>query len=515
MNEPSRLSPAEKIFRLLAGLAGLLFLLLGVGFYTFPDLLGTGFLIQPLSLQGLNSLRGDFGGVFLGMSLFCLLGAADGRRRWLAVPIIFLILIACGRLLSFALDGFSAAGLQSLLIEVVLLIILTASTAIISPQNEVGGQGEGERKIPDGGGYSRRQTFLIMAGSLIALITATLSGLILSRRKIGLSLVNGIAAKFITADPLRDLPDGLHVILCGSGSPMPDPRRASASTAVIAGKNLYLVDSGPGSERKLELMRISPGQVRAVLLTHFHSDHIGDLGELMLKRWSAGAAEAPLDVFGPTGVDSVVEGFNLAYALDSGYRIAHHGPAICPPAGAGGRARTFDFPAGKQDAVIIEEDGVKIAAFAVDHRPVTPAVGYRFDYKGRSVVISGDTIPCQSLLDQARGADVLVHEALQPAINNILRDVNKKHGRLNLAKIMNDIMDYHTFTEDAARIAARAGVRHLLLTHILPPLPAADLKEAFLGDSEKFYRGPITIGEDGIALSLPAGTGKIIKRMFL
>ncbi|MHB8090259.1 MAG: type 1 glutamine amidotransferase family protein [Syntrophales bacterium] len=97
----------------------------------------------------------------------------------------------------------------------------------------------------------------------------------------------------------------------------------------------------------------------------------------------------------------------------------------------------------------------------------------------------------------------------------ILRDVNKKYGRLNLAKIMNDIMDYHTFTEDAARIADKAGVRHLLLTHILPPLPVADLKEAFLGDFEKFYRRPITIGEDGIALSLPAGTGEIIKRMLL
>jgi ribonuclease Z len=296
---------------------------------------------------------------------------------------------------------------------------------------------------------------------------------------------------------------------------MPDARRASASTAVIAGKNLYVIDSGPGSERKLELMHISPGQVRAVLLTHFHSDHIGDLGELMLKRWTAVAARKPLDIIGPTGVGAVVDGFNQAYVLDTGYRIAHHGPEICPPDGAGGTARPFDFPAGKKEAVILEEDGVKITAFEVDHRPVAPAVGYRFDYKGRSVVISGDTVPCQSLLDQAKGADVLVHEALQPAINKILMDVNKKHGRLNLARIINDIMDYHTFSEDAARIAAKAGVGHLLLTHILPPLPVADLKEAFLGDAIKYYKGPITVGEDGIALSMSAGGGEITKRMLL
>ncbi|MCK9362054.1 MAG: MBL fold metallo-hydrolase [Syntrophales bacterium] len=514
MNEPLPISSGEKVSRFIIGLIGLFFLFLGIGFYTFPELLAAAFFIQPLSLQGLNSLRGDFGGVFLGMSFFCFFGAATGRRRWLVVTIIFLLLIVSGRLLSFALDGFSAAGLQSVIIEIVLLIVLTASTVMIPPKNESDKSHQEEIKLRNSR-YTRRQTLKIIEVSLAALIAAIVTGLIFSRRKIGLSLVNEIAAKFITKDPLRDLPDGLHVILCGSGSPMPDARRASAGTAVIAGKNLYVVDAGPGSERKLELMRINPGGVKAVLLTHFHSDHIGDLGELMLKRWSSGSAKNPLDVFGPTGVETVVNGFNLAYALDSGYRIAHHGAAICPPAGAGGTARTFNFPAGKNETVIIEENGVRITAFAVDHRPVTPAVGYRFDYKGRSVVISGDTVPCQSLLNQARGVDVLVHEALQPAINNILRDVNRKFGRFNLAKIMSDINGYHTSTEDAAKIAGEAGVKHLLLTHILPPLPVSDLEEAFLGDAEKFYKGPITIGEDGISLSLPAGTKDIIKRALL
>jgi len=514
MNKDGRISLGEKIFRLLAGLAGALFLVLGIGFYAFPDLLAAAFLIQPLHIQGLNSIRGDLGGVFMGMSLFCLFGAITARRRWLGVAILFLLLVVFGRLLSFALDGFSAAGLQSVIIEAVLLAILTASMLTITGKKGEKSGGEEEIKLP-GGRYSKRQTLKIMAGSLLALAAAIFSGLILSRRKIGLAMVEGIAAKFITEDPLRGLPDGLHVILCGSGAPMPDPRRASASTAVLAGKNLYVVDCGPGSERKLELMRMSPGEVQAVLLTHFHSDHIGDLGELILKRWSSGAKQQPLDVFGPPGVETVVEGFNLAYALDSGYRTAHHGPEICPPSGAGGIARPFYFPPGGKEKVIIEEDGVKITAFEVDHRPVTPAVGYRFDYKGRSVVISGDTVPCESLLKQAKGADVLVHEALQPAINHILRDVNKKFGRLNLAKIINDIESYHTFTEDAARIAGNAGVKHLLLTHILPPLPVADLKEAFLGNAEKFYRGAITVGEDGIALSLPAGTKGMIKRALL
>ena len=349
----------------------------------------------------------------------------------------------------------------------------------------------------------------------MAVVAVILTGLVLSQKKIGMGLINSIATKSMAADTIADLPDGLHVALCGSGSPLPDLRRASACTAVIAGKNFYVVDTGPGSERKLELMRLNPGKVKAVLLTHFHSDHIGDLGELMLKRWSGGSRKTPLDVFGPTGVETVVKGFDQAYSLDNEYRILHHGPETMPPSGAGGEARTFSFPQGKDETVIIDEDGLKVTAFAVDHAPVKPAVGYRFDYKGRSVVISGDTVPVPSLLNQARGADLLVQEALQPAMVSILKEVGQKIGRTNTAKIMGDILNYHTSPEDAARIAEKAGVRHLLLTHIIPPLPVSDLKAAFLGDAKKLYNGPITIGEDGMLFSLPAGNKKILMKWLL
>ena len=165
--------------------------------------------------------------------------------------------------------------------------------------------------------------------------------------------------------------------------------------------------------------------------------------------------------------------------------------------------------------VVIDEDGLKVTAFLVDHSPVKPAVGYRFDYKGRSVVISGDTKPVPSLTKQAQGADLLVQEALQPAMVGILKGVGEKVGRTNTAKIMGDILSYHTSPEDAARIAAKAGVRHLLLTHIIPPLPASDLKATFLGDSQKFYGGPITIGEDGMLFSLLVGDQKIRMKWLL
>jgi ribonuclease Z len=492
------------IFRLLTGLIGLLFLALGLGFVIFPDIFATAFSAQPLYIQGLNAIRGDFGGLFIGMSFFCFLGVTTGRCRWLVVPIVFLILIITGRLISLGLDGLSTAGTQSLKIEAVLLAVLTVSTAVLAQK-----AGTNEKGLR----ITEILNFKILIGA--AIVAAIFVGLVLSQKKIGMALVEPIANRSIAVDRIADLQDGLHVALCGSGAPFADPRRACACEAVIAGKSLYVVDTGPGSERKLELMKLNPGQVRAVLLTHFHSDHIGDLGELMLKRWAGGSKKMPLEVFGPKGVETVVNGFNQAYSLDDQYRILHHGPETVPPTGAGGLARPFDFPAGKEEAIIIDADGLKVTAFLVDHGPVKPAVGYRFDYKGRSVVISGDTSPCQTMVRQGKGADLLVHEALQRTMVRILQDVSQKNGRINTAKVMGDIQNYHTSPEEAAKIASEAGVRHLLLTHLLPPLPVSDLKPAFLGDAKKFFHGPITIAEDGMIFSLPAGNKKILKGSIL
>ncbi len=504
MTGPEENSPSVTIFRLLAGLIGFLFLILGLGFMTFPDVFSTGFSVQPVTIQGLNAIRGDFGGLFLGMSFFCFLGAVTRRWPWFVVPIVFLLLIIVGRLISLGQDGLFASGTKSLILEVILLVLLLASTLVISLK-----AASSEKAL--------KPSKILNPKTLIAvvIVAAILAGLVLSQKKIGMGLINSIATKSMGLDVVSSLPDGLHVALCGSGSPLPDMRRASACTVVIAGKNFYVVDTGPGSERKLELMRLNPGKVRAVLLTHFHSDHIGDLGELMLKRWSGGSRKTPLDVYGPIGVETVVKGFDQAYSLDDEYRIMHHGPETVPPSGAGGMARTFSFPQGKDEAVIIDEEGVKITAFEVDHAPVKPAVGYRFDYKGRSIVISGDTIPVPSLLKQAQGVDLLVHEALQPAMISILKEVGQKVGRINTAKILGDILSYHTSPEDAAKIAQKAKVRYLLLTHILPPLPVSDLKAAFLGDARKFYHGPITVGEDGMLFSLPAGDKKITMKWLL
>lgn len=312
------------------------------------------------------------------------------------------------------------------------------------------------------------------------------------------------------ADLVYPFEDGLHAGLCGTGSPLADIKRAGPCIAVLAGKHLYIVDSGDGSTKNINLMGFQAGKIEAVLLTHFHSDHIAGLGELMLQRWAGGSNQIPLDIMGPAGVEIVVEGFNKAYSLDSGYRIAHHSREIMPPTGAGGIARPFTLgPEEDASVVVVDKDGVKITAFKVDHRPVVPAVGYRFDYKGRSIVISGDTVYSASLRKHSKGADLLFHEALSPWMVKLIHDQAKFFSFPALQEVTEVIQSYHSSPEDAAKIADEAGVLHLALYHIIPPLPSPLLNSLFLGDAKKHYKGTITMGVDGMLFGLPANSREI------
>ena len=313
----------------------------------------------------------------------------------------------------------------------------------------------------------------------------------------------------LSADPIAALPDGLHVALCGAGGPLVDPVRSGPCVAVVAGKTLLVVDAGSGAARNLTRMGFSPGRIAAVFLTHFHSDHIDDLGELALQRWTNGNASLPLPVYGADGVGDVVAGFNLAYKLDSGYRTTHHGEVVAPPGGAGMTAMPFPTPELGASAVLWERDGAKVIVFRVEHDPANPAVGYRFEYGGRSAVVSGDTHKSANLAQFAKGADLLAHEALSHELVARLRRAATEAGRPNVAKIASDIPSYHTSPVEAAEVATEAGVRHLLLYHVLPPLPVAGLEAAFVDGVDAAYSGPVTVGRDGTIVTMPAGTKTI------
>ncbi len=345
---------------------------------------------------------------------------------------------------------------------------------------------------------------------LLLIIFAVLIGGYSQRDMLVTRLLQAGIDRQFSAGGIAALGDGLHVGLCGAGSPLPAPKASGPCVAVVANGALYVVDVGTDSPRNLTRMGWAASALEGVFITHFHSDHIDGLGELMTLRWAGGSFESPLPVYGPTGIERVVNGFNEAYAQDFIYRQAHHGDSVAPLSAAGGVSQPFRKPAPGKTVTLLDKDGLTIEAFSVTHTPVDPAVGYRFTYKGRTVVISGDTIKDQNIVDMAKGADLLVHEALAANLVALINEGARNNQQANLVKITHDIPDYHATPMDAAKTAAEAGVGHLLYYHIVPALLVPGQERLFLNGAEDVFE-KYTIGYDGVAFSLPANSDEIIQ----
>ncbi len=328
--------------------------------------------------------------------------------------------------------------------------------------------------------------------------------------QIAATVFKSAVAQNVGRDASKELPDGLHVFVCGAGTPMPDPMRAGPCLAVLAGNRAIVFDAGSGGTRNLSRMRYPIDRVERVYLTHLHSDHIDGLGELLMQVWVNGRRATQLPVSGPRGVDEVVAGFNAAYRIDGTFRTAHHGSDIANPAGRGGVAETITLPIGPGGkAIILEEDGLRVTAFSVSHAPVEPAFGYRVDYKGRSVAISGDTIYDPNLVAASKDVDLMFHEALDPEMVGLMHDAAAAKGMTHIARILDDILTYHAPPADAARAASEAGARQLVFYHTIPPLPARLLNSYFVRDAKKAFDGKIIVSEDGMVFSLPADSDVI------
>ena len=316
------------------------------------------------------------------------------------------------------------------------------------------------------------------------------------RDNIAMALISRAADAAMMRNVMADLPaDQLHVGFCGTGSPLPSRDRAAACTVVIADGKLFVFDMGEGSGETLSLMGMPLDQVQGVWLTHLHSDHFEGLGPFTLQRWAGTSAKTPLNVSGPEGVTEITEGLNAAYRIDSTYRVAHHGEAVVPLSGFGMAGAAI------QPGTVYDTDGVRITAFAVDHDPIKPAFGYRVDYKGKSVTITGDTAFTPKLAAAAKGSDLLVSELLSPRIVDTLANSAQKAGMPNRVKIFDDIQNYHISPEMAADVAKSAGVGMLAFTHIVPSVPKM-IEFALLGEAADKYDGPISVMQDGDVISI-------------
>jgi ribonuclease Z len=282
------------------------------------------------------------------------------------------------------------------------------------------------------------------------------------------------------------------VTLLGTGTPLPNPQRACPSTLVTAVDKHFIVDTGQGSRQNLA--GIGAQFVDVALFTHFHSDHISDFGDFLLSRTIGGATE-PLTAIGPKGVSKVVNGFLAAYELDYHYRHAHHGDLWIPAAAT---ARVIEAEPG----VVYDQDGVRVIMFEVDHMPVSPAVAYRFEYQDRVIVISGDTNMVPAMIEQSRGADILVHNVMNKDMVKAAQASFQEANNLRRAQVFGDIQEYHADRMEVARIAQEAGVKKLVLTHLVPTIPPDDAAEAaFTKGMDKIYSGTIIAGRDGVIIA--------------
>jgi len=208
-----------------------------------------------------------------------------------------------------------------------------------------------------------------------------------------------------TAEAVAELadPDAITVVMCGTGAPIPSDR-AQSCTAVFVGGRFLVFDVGDGAQRSMEDLGLPVEDIDAVFLTHFHSDHMADVGETVSRSWILGR-QTELPVYGGPAIERVVEGFNLVYTADELYRIAHHGEGNLPADTLPAMPVRIQDP-GTEGAIVYDEDGPVVKAYRVDHAPVGPALGYRVEYGGRAIGISGDTVDTAGLRALASGVDL-------------------------------------------------------------------------------------------------------------
>jgi ribonuclease Z len=303
--------------------------------------------------------------------------------------------------------------------------------------------------------------------------------------------------------------DAIRVILCGTSSPLPTRTGAKSCNLVSVGGRLFLVDIGPEASENLGIWRVPTPKIEAAFITHFHSDHIGELGEVNMQGWAQGRT-TPLKVYGATGIKTVVAGFNQAYSFDHSYRNALHAKdrGLLPLSAAAIEPREFALPLspdarGVRSVVVYDQDGIRVTAIKTNHAPVDPAVSYRFDYKGRSVVFTGDTTYYRPLAMAAVGADVIVGEGQASHLQDIVAREADAVGQTTLGSVLRDTRTYHITPVQAAQLANEARVRMLVFSHIAPPIVNPVVTRPWLRWVSAVRPNGVMMGYDGMMITIP------------
>jgi ribonuclease Z len=494
----------SRISRVVVTLASLLFAGLALECWVVPDEAARRLGLQAVSESGIAALRADVGGLFMGLAILCGAAAATLRRGWMFAAASVLAAVAAGRAFGWIGGGAFGADLTEFAIEAAvgaaLLGLARGAARVSTPASS---------PVP-----TRRFRPAAIALAALAIMGVAGGVAVMASPSLQQRIFDRAAEKMaatINSAPLHD--DALRVAVCGSSAPLPSASRAKACVAVFAGGRFYVVDAGPESVENLVLWGVPLSAIGGALLTHFHSDHIGDLGELNLQTW-AGGRTAPLTVYGGPGVEKVVEGFNDAYRLDQGYRTAHHTEQVMPSATWPMVPHVVELDGAATEAkdrmaVVLDDGGLKITAIEVNHAPIAPAYAYRFDYKGRSALITGDLKYHPPLVAGARDVDLLVSEAIAVQMTRSLGKGASDAGRSGTAAIMHDIEDYHITPEQAAQIANEANARMLVFYHLLPAPDGLLPRRLFAQGVDRVRRGGWTIADDGSLYTLPIGSGEI------
>jgi ribonuclease BN (tRNA processing enzyme) len=272
------------------------------------------------------------------------------------------------------------------------------------------------------------------------------------------------------------------ILLGTKGGPRVGGTRANSANLVVAGGTPFVVDCGYGVTHQLIAAGFRPEQVRTVLITHHHSDHTLELGPFLYNIWVGGVHE-PLDVWGPPPLRAVIDGFLASMDYDIGIRIDDEGRADLRRLI---RVHEFEAP-----AVLFETAGVRVSAGRVHHPPLSHSYAYRFDAPDRSIVLSGDTAVCPELVKFAHGADVLLHEVMH--LGGIDRLIA---ARPSIARLREHLLASHTTTEEVGKVAQAAGVRTLVLNHLVPGDDPLLTEQMWTDAARADFSGTVILGHD-------------------